>query len=58
MTIKELYDECGWLMFNEYISPDAGIWVENPDDFNNPRKAADARLVGEKLYIYQEDTTE
>lgn len=58
MTIKELYDECEWLILNNYISPDAEIWVEDPDDFNNPRRAESIRVIGDKIFIDQEDTTE
>lgn len=56
MTIKQLYEETRWLIAEGYAGEQ--VWVEDPDDFNHPRRAKSIRAIGDKIYIDQEDTTE
>ena len=56
MTVQELYEETKWLMAEGYAGEE--IWVEDPNDFNNPRKAESIRQVGERIYIDQEEGIE
>lgn len=55
MKLMELYEEIGWLMNGEYADPECEIWIDDPSDFNNPRRAERVSQMGERVYIIMEE---